>query len=77
MQPMLNIGPVAMRTAIILWFLASYPKPPADYVVPIGFDRVTAEQAKAIRFLVASAVTGFAGDDLDCQRGTIVDGGEN
>ena len=38
-------GTLLLGAAIILWFLASYPKPPADYVVPVGFDNITAEQA--------------------------------
>ncbi|RKZ15417.1 ferrous iron transport protein B, partial [bacterium] len=33
-------GTVILGAAIILWFLASYPKPPADYVPPQGFDTV-------------------------------------
>ena len=33
-------GTVILGAAIILWFLASYPKPPADYVPPTGFDLV-------------------------------------
>jgi ferrous iron transport protein B len=38
-------GTLLMGAAIILWFLASYPKPPADYVLPVGFDGTTSEQA--------------------------------
>ena len=29
-------GTVILGAAIILWFLTFYPKPPADYVVPVG-----------------------------------------
>ncbi len=32
-------GTVILGAAIILWFLTFYPKPPADYVVPAGFDK--------------------------------------
>ncbi len=31
-------GTLILGAAIILWFLAFYPKPPADYVLPAGFD---------------------------------------
>ncbi len=32
-------GTVILGAAVILWFLTFYPKPPADYVPPQGFDR--------------------------------------
>lgn len=31
-------GTVILGAAVILWFLTFYPKPPADYVPPSGFD---------------------------------------
>ncbi len=34
-------GTVILGAAIILWFLTFYPKPPADYMVPAGFDKTT------------------------------------
>ncbi len=34
-------GTVILGAAIILWVLASYPKPPADYMPPQGFDQVS------------------------------------
>jgi ferrous iron transport protein B len=39
-------GTVILGAAVILWFLTFYPKPPADYVPPQGFDqaRPAAEQ---------------------------------
>jgi ferrous iron transport protein B len=33
-------GTVILGAAVILWFLTFYPKPPADYVPPVGFDQV-------------------------------------
>jgi ferrous iron transport protein B len=38
-------GTVILGAAIILWFLTFYPKPPADYILPAGFDNTTAESA--------------------------------
>ncbi|MEN8005861.1 MAG: ferrous iron transport protein B [Candidatus Krumholzibacteriota bacterium] len=38
-------GTVILGAAIILWFLTFYPKPPADYLLPAGFDQTTAEAA--------------------------------
>jgi ferrous iron transport protein B len=38
-------GTVILGAAIILWFLTFYPKPPADYVLPVGFDGTTAASA--------------------------------
>jgi ferrous iron transport protein B len=38
-------GTVILGAAIILWFLTFYPKPPADYVLPVGFEKTTAESA--------------------------------
>jgi len=41
---MQKAGTVILGAAIILWFLTFYPKPPADYVPPAGFDQaITAE----------------------------------
>lgn len=34
-------GTVILGAAVILWFLTVYPKPPADYMVPAGFDQTT------------------------------------
>lgn len=31
-------GTVILGASILLWFLTFYPKPPADYVLPAGFD---------------------------------------
>ena len=39
-------GTVILGAAIILWFLTFYPKPPADYILPAGFDNTTAESAR-------------------------------
>ena len=38
-------GTVILGAAIILWFLASYPKPPAGYVPPQDFDLVPGAEA--------------------------------
>jgi ferrous iron transport protein B len=38
-------GTVILGAAILLWFLTYYPKPPADYILPAGFDNTTAESA--------------------------------
>jgi ferrous iron transport protein B len=38
-------GTVILGAAIILWFLTFYPKPPATYVLPAGFDKTAAESA--------------------------------
>ena len=38
-------GTLILGAAIILWFLTFYPKPPADYVLPAGFDQTTVEEA--------------------------------
>ncbi|MBE0566481.1 MAG: ferrous iron transport protein B, partial [Krumholzibacteria bacterium] len=45
-------GTVILGAAVILWFLTFYPKPPADYVPPQGFDRVpgAAVGAPAVAF---------------------------
>ncbi len=42
-------GTVILGAAIILWFLTFYPKPPADYVLPAGFDKTTIEAATTFR----------------------------
>jgi len=34
-------GTVILGAAVIMWFLTFYPKPPADYVVPAGFDKTS------------------------------------
>ncbi len=39
-------GTVILGAAVILWFLTFYPKPPADYILPAGFDNTTAESAR-------------------------------
>ncbi len=31
-------GTVILGASVLLWFLTFYPKPPADYVLPTGFD---------------------------------------
>jgi ferrous iron transport protein B len=36
-------GTVILGASILLWFLTFYPKPPADYVLPAGFDNIEAE----------------------------------
>ncbi len=33
-------GTVILGASILLWFLTFYPKPPADYMPPQGFDRI-------------------------------------
>jgi ferrous iron transport protein B len=38
-------GTVILGAAIILWFLTFYPKPPADYILPAGFDNTNSESA--------------------------------
>jgi len=38
-------GTVILGAAIILWFLTFYPKPPADYILPAGFDNTATESA--------------------------------
>ncbi len=38
-------GTVILGAAVILWFLTFYPKPPADYVPPLGFDSAPAAAA--------------------------------
>jgi ferrous iron transport protein B len=38
-------GTLILGAAIILWFLTFYPKPPADYVLPAGFDNISATEA--------------------------------
>jgi len=38
-------GTLILGAAIILWFLTFYPKPPADYVLPAGFDGTTTESS--------------------------------
>jgi ferrous iron transport protein B len=35
-------GTVILGAAVILWFLTFFPKPPADYVPPAGFDQMGA-----------------------------------
>jgi ferrous iron transport protein B len=41
-------GTVILGAAVILWFLTFYPKPPADYVPPVGFDQVGAVATQAL-----------------------------
>lgn len=45
-------GTVILGAAVILWFLTFYPKPPADYVPPQGFDAApgTAVGAPAVPY---------------------------
>ena len=46
-------GTVILGAAVILWFLTFYPKPPADYVPPQGFDAgpaAAAEGAPAVPY---------------------------
>jgi ferrous iron transport protein B len=38
-------GTLILGAAVILWFLTFYPKPPADYVLPAGFDNTTEASA--------------------------------
>jgi ferrous iron transport protein B len=38
-------GTLILGAAVILWFLTSYPKPSADYILPVGFDQTTASAA--------------------------------
>ena len=33
-------GTVILGAAILLWVLTFYPKPPADYILPAGFDQI-------------------------------------
>jgi ferrous iron transport protein B len=53
-------GTVILGVSIILWFLTSYPKPPADYVPPAGFD---APRAAATETVAAPA--GTAGEAVE------------
>ena len=43
-------GTVILGAAIILWFLTFYPKPPADYVPPHGFDQVGSITQEQVAF---------------------------
>ncbi|MFN2371461.1 MAG: ferrous iron transport protein B, partial [Candidatus Krumholzibacteriia bacterium] len=40
-------GTVILGAAVILWFLTFYPKPPADYIPPQGFDAAPGATAGA------------------------------
>jgi ferrous iron transport protein B len=42
---MKKAGTLILGAAVILWFLASFPTPPEDYVLPVGFDGTTLDQA--------------------------------
>ncbi len=43
-------GTVILGAAILLWFLTFYPKPPADYIPPMGFDQVSAGYSEETTF---------------------------
>ncbi|MFO7655248.1 MAG: ferrous iron transport protein B [Candidatus Krumholzibacteriia bacterium] len=65
-------GTVILGVAIILWFLTSYPKPPAGYEPPEGFDEPVAAQS-ALPTLAefedgTSAVTATGGELLPADR---------
>ena len=50
-------GTVILGAAIILWFLTFYPKPPADYVPPQGFDAAPAVAAVGTPAVPYAAIT--------------------
>jgi ferrous iron transport protein B len=50
-------GTVILGAAIILWFLTFYPKPPADYVPPQGFDATPSVAATGTPAVPYSAIS--------------------
>ncbi len=50
-------GTVILGAAVILWFLTFYPKPPADYVPPQGFDVSPAVEAAGAPALAYGQIT--------------------
>jgi len=43
-------GTVILGASIVLWALTFYPKPPADYVLPPGFDNASTEATSQLSF---------------------------
>ncbi len=43
-------GTVILGASILLWFLTFYPKPPADYILPAGFDSTKTEMSTQLSF---------------------------
>jgi len=43
-------GTVILGASILLWFLTFYPKPPADYILPTGFDNSSIETSNEMKF---------------------------
>ncbi len=43
-------GTVILGAAVLLWVLTFYPKPPADYILPAGFDQIGGGQHVAMTY---------------------------
>lgn len=58
---MKKAGTVILGASIILWFLTFYPKPPADYQLPAGFEVNTAQLSEANQQQAAELSYSLAG----------------